>query len=235
MICDGILMNKPIVTHDGRWLLPVAIWKTEGSSRVVASVDQGQTFKLLGAANVPNPKDRNCDEHMLLERKDHMLWMLTRTRYGIGESMADAQGQTWSDVVPTSLTRTVSRFFLRRLNSGRVLLVRHTPPGDSVKRSHLTAWLSDDDGRTWQGGLMLDDRNGVSYPDGIQTAEGRIYVIYDYNRLLEKQILMATFTEADILAGKLVDPKARLRVQINQATGVNPFPHGRPKPKKTAQ
>ncbi len=37
-------------------------------------------------------------------------------------------------------------------------------------RSHLTAWLSEDDGKTWRGGLMLDERATVSYPDGFQAA-----------------------------------------------------------------
>ena len=43
--------------------------------------------------------------------------------------------------------------------------------GDPGLRRHLTAFISTDDGRTWGGGLMLDERRGVSYPDGQQTAD----------------------------------------------------------------
>jgi hypothetical protein len=46
-------------------------------------------------------------------------------------------------------------------------MVRHNPPTIAI-RSHLTAYLSDDDGRSWHGGLLLDERNGVSYPDGVE-------------------------------------------------------------------
>ncbi len=72
-------------------------------------------------------------------------------------------------------------------------------------RSHLCAFLSDDDGATWTGGLLLDERSGVSYPDGVQGPDGVIRIIYDFNRTKDKQILMAAFTEADVARGKPSD------------------------------
>ena len=56
------------------------------------------------------------------------------------------------------------------------------------------------------GGLLLDERSGVSYPDGQQTADGLIRIIYDYSRTGSRHILMATFREEDVAAGKL-DPE----------------------------
>jgi len=61
---------------------------------------------------------------------------------------------------------------------------------------------------------MLDERSNVSYPDGDQGADGRIYVVYDRNRKAEREVLVASFTEADIAAGKLVDPKSALRLIV---------------------
>lgn len=228
-VFEGIMMNKPTVTADGRWLFPSAVWHTNDSSRVIVSADHGKTFEKIGAASIPASKDRNCDEHMLVERKDNSLWLLVRTSYGIGESFSTDHGKTWSEVKPTSIRHTVSRFFIRRLNSGKLLLVRHDRPGAKTGRSHLTAFLSDDDGKTWKGGLMLDERNGVSYPDGVQAHDGTIYVIYDYNRTKEKQIFMARFNEADVLEGKPVSPDTRLQVLVNQATGVNSSVSGKAK------
>jgi hypothetical protein len=77
--------------------------------------------------------------------------------------------------------------------------------------------LSEDDGRTWQGGLMIDERAGVSYPDGVQGPDGTIYLIYDYGRQAERMILMATFVEADVLQGAWQSARARRRVLVNQA------------------
>lgn len=224
VVCPGIMMCKPIITGDGAWLLPTAIWHREGSCRVVASTDRGQTWALRGTATVPDPKDRNCDEPMLIERRDGSLWLLVRTRYGIGESVSTDGGRTWAPVAPSGIAHPVARFLIRRLHSGRLLLVKHGPLDRQTGRSHLTAFLSDDDGRTWQGGLLLDERPGVSYPDGAESPEGVISLIYDWNRYDEKHILMATFTEADVLAGAARSPAARLRVLVNRSTGVNPKP-----------
>jgi predicted neuraminidase len=225
-IYEGIMMNKPTVDRNGRWLLPMARWRADGSACTVISTDRGATFTRFGSANVPK-EDRTFDEPMFVERKDGTLWILVRTRYGIGESVSSDGGKTWADVIPTGLPHPSARFFIRRLASGRLLLVRHDPPGGEKVRSHLKAFLSDDDGRTWQGGLLLDERRNVSYPDGVQAANGLIYLIYDWERQREKEILMATFREADVLQGKLASADGRFRVRINQATGVNPSPKPR--------
>ena len=222
-VAQGIMMNKPTVLAGGEWLLPVANWKRDGSSGVVVSTDKGATWQVLGAANVPKPEDRNCDEHMIVGRADGSLWMLVRTKYGIGHSFSTDRGRTWSEVQPGTILHTASRFYIRRLASGKLLLVKHGGIDEKTGRSHLTAFLSDDEGQTWQGGLLLDERKDVSYPDGVQSSDGTIYVIYDYSRYRDKDILMATFTEADILAGKCVSPAARLRVLVNHASGIRPM------------
>ena len=222
LIGEGIMMCKPTVTSDKAWLLPTAIWRREGSCRVVASTDQGETWTLRGTATVPNPKDRNCEEPMIVERRDGSLWMWVRTMYGIGHSVSTDGGRTWSDVERSKVAHATARFFVRRLISGNLLLVKHGPIDKRTGRSHLTTYISKDDGSTWQGGLLLDERSGVSYPDGFQKENGQIYIIYDFSRTGSKKILMSVFTEDDALAGKDVSGKVRLRVLINRATGGNP-------------
>lgn len=223
-ICSGVMMCKPIAATDGTWLLPTAIWHRDQSCRVVASTDKGKTWELRGTAGVPDPKDWNCDEPMMVQRRDGSLWMLVRTSYGIGETVSTDMGRTWTPVQPSTIPHTASRFFIRRLISGSLLLVKHGPMGQKTGRTHLTAFVSKDDGATWEGGLLLDERATVSYPDGTQAADGLVRVIYDWNRADEKHILMAAFTEADVLAGSEVSGRVRLRVLVNQATGVNPKP-----------
>jgi hypothetical protein len=220
-ICEGVMMCKPTVTREGDWLLPTAIWHRAGSCRVVASPDQGRTWTLRGTATVPDPKDRNCDEPMIVQRQDGSLWMWVRTRYGIGESLSKDAGRSWSDVRPSAVAHATARFFLRRLASGNLLLVKHGPLAQRTGRSHLTAYLSKDDGRSWLGGLLLDERSGVSYPDGFQSDDGLVYIIHDFDRRGEKEILMSVFAEEDALAGKDVSKKVRRRVLINKATGKN--------------
>ncbi len=78
--------------------------------------------------------------------------------------------------------------------------------------------LSDDDGRTWSGGLLLDERVTVSYPDGVQADDGRIFIIYDRNRATDRQVLMAVFNEEDVAAGTPGE-RTRLRVPVSQGKG----------------
>ena len=93
---------------------------------------------------------------MLIERRDSTLWMLARTRYGIGSSVS-AMAAHMVSPRESGIPHPSTRFFIRRLQSGRLLLVKNSPP-NGKDRSHLTALLSSDDGRTWTGGLLLDER-----------------------------------------------------------------------------
>jgi predicted neuraminidase len=82
--------------------------------------------------------------------------------------------RTWSEPKQAATVQNVNaRFFLRRLKSGRILLVKNGSPAERLqKRTHMSAWLSEDEGQTWKGGLLLDERNAVSYPDGFERPMG---------------------------------------------------------------
>jgi hypothetical protein len=242
-ISDGVLLNKPIVRKSGEWLLPIMFWPkppnlpfinerdklnlTAGQvqalvhdlgdaagASVFSTTDRGRTFTRLGKADF-SPADQPT-EHMLIERTDGALWMLARTKYGIGSSVSADGGRTWSEVRDSGIPHPSTRFFIRRLNSGRLLLVRNCPP-NGKDRSHLTAFLSTDEGATWTGGLLLDERKNVSYPDGVEGNDGVIRLIYDRERFTAREILMAAFREEDVNAGKCVTTGPRLKVIVNRA------------------
>ncbi len=229
-LCNGIMMCKPTALSTGEWLLPAAVWERDANSsgegkqfrlddeigaNVVCSTDQGATWSYRGGAQVPQ---RVFDEHMIVEHRDGRLSVFVRTEYGIGESTSTDRGKTWGPGRPSNIPHVNSRFFVRRLNSGNLLAVTHLPP-DGKTRSHLMAHLSTDDGCSWRGGFMIDERPNVSYPDGVQAPDGTIYIIYDFERTGAKQILMATFTEEDVAAGQAMSDKVRQRVVVNQARG----------------
>jgi len=216
-------MNKPTVLSDGTWLAPVALWSHIEPRRselehlrfsmVFASSDHGASWELRGKADVPR---RTYDEHMVVEVADpdgKSLWMLVRTRTGIGEAVSRDGGRTWSASRGTRLEGPDSRFHVRRLPSGRLLLLNHHR---FQKRNRLTAMLSDDEGRTWFGHLLLDERESVSYPDADVGADGTIWCIYDRKRYAAGEILLAKFTEADVEAGRLLDPRSRLQTVVSR-------------------
>lgn len=212
---DGIMLNKPTVLSNGDWLLVSSVWKADDSIKVYASTDNGRTFNLRGTANVLPPEHRGPDEPMIVERKDGSLWMLVRCR-GMAETVSHDKGKTWSPVTKSTLPHPTSRFFLRRLNSGALLLVKHGPLDERTRREKLMAFISDDDGQSWQGGLMLDEREDVTYPDGVQAKDGTIHIVYDFHRTPEGIVLLATFTEQDARAGKPVTDKVHLRQEITR-------------------
>lgn len=245
-IANGLMLNKPTVLANGDWLLPVGLWREneptlaldrhdvspythadlvhdlgdERGSNVIRSRDGGQTFEFLGQARVPGTR---VDEHMLVERRDGSLWMLVRTVRGIGQSHSTDGGRTWSEGTVYLPGRKYSnkRFFLRRLQSGALLLVRNDHP--EGQRSHMTAFVSDDEGETWSDGFLLDERES-SYPDGTQAPNGDIYLIYDHQRYTRNRagdegigsVQMAIFREEDIRAGKTVSPRTRLQQEISR-------------------
>jgi hypothetical protein len=232
---NGVMMNKPTVLRNGNWLFPCAIWtdhcyngmprvdglRSERKSNVYLSADRGLSFTLHGQADIP---DRAFDEHMVLELNDGRLLMLVRTKYGIGQSFSEDGGKNWSPGEDSKLGGPCSRFFIRRLRSGRILLVNHY---QFRGRNNLTAMLSEDECESWKGFLLLDERDQVSYPDGVEDDKGSIYIIYDrergaaYNKDLNvsdmaKEILMAKFTEEDVLAGTPVHPGCRLKIIVDK-------------------
>jgi len=71
----------------------------------------------------------------------------------------------------------------------------------------------------WNGGLVIDERPGISYPDGFQSPDGTIYISYDRNRATDGEILMARFTEQDVVAKNIVGPKSKLKMLISRPLG----------------
>lgn len=246
-IGEDVMMNKPTVLATGEWLFPIAVWhknvftggfksdKKDEDRKAFAykTVDCGKTFVRLGGVDAER---RSFDEHMILELKDGRLAMFIRTIYGIAVSYSYDGGKTWTKAENSKLGGPCSRFFIRRLKSGRILLINHY---NFVGRSHLTAMLSEDECKTWTHKLLIDERIGVTYPDAKEGDDGYIYITYDYERgcflnsldevyLQAREILYAKITENDIINGKLVDKDSKLKCVISKLSkydleSENPF------------
>ena len=234
----GHVINKPIVLSNGHWAMSGYLnwaWGTLTGSRKGAfasldgergatcyvSADHGRTWQKRGTAIFPG-----CDwqETQFLQLADGRLRVFVRVMDGVGKLMAaDSQdeGRTWTKPFTlATMDHTNSRFQIQRLKSGNVLFVKHGLPAkggkDGQGRTMLTASLSSDEGLTWKGGLVLDSGIG-SYPDACQGPDGTIYVTHDVDRGGKAEIRFHRFTEADVLAGRIVSPRGKLGILVMKA------------------
>ena len=199
-ISNGFLRTQPTVLSNGDWVLCAYNW-CHDRYQYCRSKDQGKSWSNCCAGKKLLP---DFDETMILERKDGTLLMFARDVRPLMVRMesSDLEGTCWTDGTYTRLLNARSRFYLRRLASGRVLLIHSDA---SAFRQNLTAKLSEDDGATWPYSLVLDEAENparsISYPDAVEAPDGRIFIIYDRGRTSCREILMSQITEEDIIKG----------------------------------
>ena len=245
LVDEQNLLNKPTVLADGTWIFPTGCWFDDGKdrqrcrvqcpSRPLISRDGGKTFEPGGPLHAPENPD--YDEYQIIERADGSLVSFNRhglkgqpgkpeSEHSILEGESRDGGRTWTEQRPNGIPNARARLVFMKLQSGAWLLVKHgdmirVPVDDPFKgRTRMTAYLSRDEGKTWEGGLMLEERD-CAYPDGFQAPDGTIYVSYDRQRQRQAEMLLALFTEADVLAGSLVSGRAALSLMINKTAGIS--------------
>ena len=152
-------------------------------------------------------------------------------------------GKTWKEVGFPEKISVATKTVLFRAKSGNIILVGNDakivkiendkPEFEEVRdingkvvkprglRTCMTAFISYDDGKTFPKKILLDERF-TSYPS-ICEHDGFLYISYDNSRTGYKhqEIMLAKITEADIEAGKLVNPESKLKMEISA-----PYKHG---------
>lgn len=211
-ITNGFLRCQPTVLSDGRILLFSYDW-TNDNYCYSESSDNGNTWvRRTGGKKVHTP----FDEAMAVEKLDGTIWMLARCEEkALAQSFSYDGGNTWTDGEVTNLVSPSSRFFFKRLPSGKLLLIKNSRL--ERYREMLTAFLSDDDGNSWKWSMLIDSDMNISYPDAAFDENGTIYLVYDHGRRTEKEILFSRFTENDIISGTCIGKDSFLKHIISKA------------------
>lgn len=184
----GASKNKPVLLQDGTLLCP------DNSSRLKfdRTRDYGQTW--LASAYTPS-SEISAVQPTILTYPDGRLQALARSQTGsIITTWSSDNGLTWSALAPTSLPNNNSGIDAVTLADGRQLLVYNhqgVPAGSwGGPRTPLNVAISED-GTSWQAALVLEDESGeYSYPAVIQTADGRVHILYTWNRLRMKHVVI---------------------------------------------
>lgn len=186
------LRCKPTFLQNGDWLCFAYDQLTDRYGYYI-SCDQGQSFThYYGAKKLPTW----FDEAMAYQLEDGSVRMFARNSLGeLAECVSHDNGRTWSSAALSGIVAADTRFFVKRLASGRIILICND---DSKSRKNMTVYLSEDDGKTWKYKRLLDARDGISYPDADEH-NGVIYLTYDWGRTHHGEILFCRFTEQDII------------------------------------
>lgn len=218
-----VLLNKPTVLSNGEWWFPSSVWAKglmeenaelkdiyrvlderdiDRKAFCIATKDNGKTFEKRGGVSA---NERSFDEHQFLELSSGKVAMFIRTKYGIAVSYSVDGGYTWSEGVDSGIFSPNTRFFIRRLSGGKILLISHKKSDNLCTpnmRTKITAFISLDECKTWKELALLDDRENISYPDGCEH-NGYVYVVYDRDRKGAGEIILAKFNVEFLESGKL--------------------------------
>jgi len=155
----------------GRLVLPVCHHANEGGKFDSAgtilcylSDDDGQTWRRSKTERqaMKDGKRLIAQEPLVIERKDKSLLLLARSNESSQlQSHSTDGGDTWTDLVPSTIKSPLSPASIERLPSGDLLLVwnDHSQIDASLRgtRTPLSAAISKDDGQTWHPSRTLFD------------------------------------------------------------------------------
>ncbi len=182
----GPVKNKPVVLKSGALLCGSSSEHDGWRVHLETTTDLGKTWRKTGPLN--DGRDFAAIQPTILVHPKGKLQILCRSRQqAIVESWSDDDGQTWSPLRATILPNPNSGIDAATLRDERSLLVyNRTRRG----RFPLNVAISSD-GRAWQDALTLESLPGeYSYPAVIQTADGHVHVVYTWNRLRIRHVVL---------------------------------------------
>ncbi|MFN7997997.1 MAG: exo-alpha-sialidase [Bryobacteraceae bacterium] len=177
--------NLTIFRSDGSLVVPISD-ELNGHgvdlSFFLSTKDNGATWTRSGIM-------RGGEQPTFIERSDGTLVAYLRVRPNIVASESTDGGKTWTEPKATQWKNPDAGISMRRLKNGHVVLAFNNRD-DS--RTPLNIALSTDEARTWGPPLELETNPGeYSYPSVLQTADGKIHIIYTFRRYSIKHVEMS--------------------------------------------
>ena len=211
-----------IETRDGSIVLTSMIMRHHPGHHTVltyTSKDEGKTWTASNIIDLGGSGNHSgVMESTLVQLRDGHLWMLMRTNWGnFWQTFSNDDGLTWKEVGPTSIDASAAPGILKRLQSGRLVLVwnRLFPEGKmayplhggdgnlselpaSWQRDELSIMFSGDDGKTWGKPVVIarvtKKETQLSYPSIFEAKPGEISITTSFRsklgiKLYEKDFL----------------------------------------------
>jgi predicted neuraminidase len=202
-----MVRNRPLVLHDGNYLLPIYHETGEDTERVGPSSTslflrfnpKSKSWIESGRIRSPNG---NIQPSVVEIEPDHLIAYCRRgggydpkeIGYIVRSESRDG-GRTWSEGKDSQFPNPNAAVDFLKLSSGRLLLIFNNSMN---QRTPLTAAISADSDRTWPH--RRDIVSGIgdfAYPSAFQAADGVIHVVFTSER--RTVINHATFDERWVL------------------------------------
>ena len=203
----GPVKNKPIQIADGSIICPtsteVDVEDGDGYWRVHFEVtrDLGKTWDVIGPIN--NGIEFDAIQPSILTYANGDMQILCRSKQNfIAQSWSKDGGKSWSDLEATELPNPNSGTDAVTLADGRQLLVyNHTTRKTKIPGREMLNVAVSTDGKAWKPvvTLELESQNRpddtrhwgeYSYPAVIQANDGRVHIVYTYNREGVKHVVI---------------------------------------------
>ena len=188
----GPIKNKPIQLADGTIVSPSSTEHGGWHIHVERSSDDGKTWS--ASEDVPS-HGIDAIQPSLLVRPQGDIEAIGRTRQGkLFQTQSPDGGRHWSPLSLLDVDNPNAGIDAVLLADGRYLLVYNpTRPGQNWwdGRGTLAIALSKD-GVRWKRVLTLEDKPGneYSYPAVIQTRDGRVHILYTWERKRMRHIVV---------------------------------------------
>lgn len=188
---DWLNINKPIVRSDGAWVYPAMVRTGPSGGRpyfegfkcgaVVVSADGGETWTGYRTGEFQGSW---VWEPMVFERDDGDIVMFIRTDVGqIFQARSADGGETWSPFSGTGLPNPNTRFHLRKLPGGPVIVLNNPSAKNWGERTPLALHVSRDDGESFRELYILDTDELFMYPDAALGGDGHtLHMSYENRR-----------------------------------------------------
>jgi predicted neuraminidase len=203
-----MVRNRPIVLHDGSYLLPVYLEDgadtenvgPKSTSRFLRFDPKAQVWEALGEVR----SARGNIQPGVVEVAPNHLIAYARRGGGYGpvtdgwlvRSESRDGGRTWTEGTDSAFPNPNSAVDFVKLSSGALLLAYND---HMWKRTPLMLALSDDQDRTWPVRKPIaTGENSYAYPVALQARDGRIHIVYTSDA--RKVINHAVLTEAWVRA-----------------------------------
>ncbi|MCA9204703.1 MAG: exo-alpha-sialidase [Planctomycetales bacterium] len=191
-----------IQTRDGRVVFTAMKMRHDPGRHSVLTYSSTDGGKHWTASNLIDLGGRGhhggVTEPTLTELKDGRIWMLIRTNWGeFWSAYSHDGGRFWRIIQPSGISASSAPGLLKRLASGRLLLLWNRPlpegksdwpltGGDGLwsdvpvsnHREELSLALSDDDGRSWSEPVVIARQPGkwLAYPYAFEPRAGEIWI-----------------------------------------------------------